>query len=159
MRGSFTREFLNNYIGRPAARSLAIRVTVDGLRTAHSLTLITAHPFRLRAWVTRRSLRRFVWILSRQKAAFVRGRYLQEQPCQKQPSTKTATLRAGQAKSGLPLTGQCLRYPLRPAAQSNLPSGNSVVVLPREWIAAMILDRISFGTWSMTGHFSAWNTV
>ena len=94
---------------KPPRTALAIRANEDGLRTAHSLTLITVHPFRLRDWDTRRSLRLFASIFLRQKAVFVRGRYLQEQPCQKQPSTKSSSFLAGQAKSGFPVTGQCLR--------------------------------------------------
>ena len=86
-----------------------IRASVAGFRTAHSLILRTVHPSRLRDWATRRSRRLLFSILFRQNSVFVRGKYLQRQPCQKQPSTNTASLRPGQAKSGFPATGQCLR--------------------------------------------------
>lgn len=135
---------------RPSA--LTIRASVAGFRTTHSLILRTVHRSRRRHCATRLSRRLFVSILLRQNSVLVRGRYLQEQPCQKQPSTKTASFRPGHAKSGLPATGQCLRYPLMPAAQRSFASGSSVVVLPREWTAAMILDRTSFATWSTMHH-------
>jgi hypothetical protein len=45
---------------------------------------------------------------------------LHEHPCQKHPSTNTATFRSGHAKSGRPTIGQCLRYPRRPALQSKI---------------------------------------
>jgi hypothetical protein len=86
-----------------------MRARVAGFRTEHSLIRTTFHPAPLSDRATRRSLRLLVSILSRQNALCVLGRYLQRQPCQKQPSTKTATLGRGHAKSGLPATGQCLR--------------------------------------------------
>ena len=86
-----------------------MRTNVRGFRTTHSLILRTVHPFRLRYWVTRLSRRLFVSILLRQNSVFVRGKYLHEHPCQKQPSTKTARRRPGHAKSGFPATGQCFR--------------------------------------------------
>ena len=88
---------------------LRIRVSVEGLSTVHSLILITVHPSRLNDCVTRRSRRLLVLILLLQNSVFVRGKYLHRHPCQKQPSTKSAILRPGQAKSGLPATCQCLR--------------------------------------------------
>ncbi len=134
------------YSSRFFARAFAIRASVLGLRTAHSLIRKTVHPSRLNDRVTRLSRDLLLSILLRQKSALVRGRYLQRHPCQKHPSTKTATLRLGHAKSGLPATGQCFRYPRIPAARRSLSIGNSVVVLPRECTAAMILERISFVT-------------
>jgi len=116
--------------GLPSAR--AIRASVAGFRTTHSLILRTVHPFRLKAWVTCRSRRLLFSIFFFQNSVFVRGRYLQRQPCQKQPSTNTASLRPGQAKSGLPGTFQCLRYPRIPAAHRSRARGNSVVVFPCE---------------------------
>jgi hypothetical protein len=126
-----------------------MRASVEGFRTLHSLMRRTLHPSLRSDFATRMSRRMFVSILLRQNSVFVRGRYLQEHPCQKQPSTKTASLRPGHAKSGLPATGQCLRYPLIPAAHRSCAKGNSVVVFPRDRTAAMILDRTSFVTWSI----------
>jgi hypothetical protein len=126
-----------------------MRASDSGFRTAHSLILRTVQPSRRRDRVTLRSRRLFVSILFRQNSVLVCGKYLHEQPCQKQPSTNTATFRPGHAKSGLPATGQCFRYPRMPAAHRSLAIGNSVVVLPRDRTAAMILERISFVTWSI----------
>ncbi len=92
-----------------APNALAMRLSVDGLYMKHSLIRMTVHPSRLRDRETRRSLRLLFSILSLQNFVLVRGRYLQRQPCQKQPSTNTAILRAGHAKSGFPSTSQCLR--------------------------------------------------
>ena len=138
-----------SYYTRRSFTACTIRASVEGLRTLHSLTRITFHPSLRSDCATRRSLRRLASIFLRQNSVFVRGKYLQLQPCQKQPSTKTAIFLPGQAKSGFPATLQCFRYPRTPAAYSNLPNGNSVVVFPRERMAAMILDRTCFGTWSI----------
>jgi hypothetical protein len=133
---------------RRVARSFAMRASVEGLCTAHSLILKTFHPSRLSSRTTRRSRFLLVSIFLRQNSGLVRGKYLQLQPCQKHPSTKTAIFLAGHAKSGLPTTRQCLRYPRSFADHSNLPKGNSVVVFPRERTAAIIFERIFFETWS-----------
>jgi hypothetical protein len=74
---------------------------------------------RLRDWDARRSLRLFVSILLRQNAVFVLGKYLREQPCQKQPSTKTTTFRARQAKSGF--SSVCARTKLLSLASIDRP--------------------------------------
>ena len=126
-----------------------IRPIVAFEATLHSRTRRTDQPARRSRWETRESRRMFASIFSRQNLLLLRGRYLHEHPCQKHPSTNTATFRPGQAKSGRPEIGQCFRYPRRPAAQSIRPSANSVVRLPFERTEAMILDRISLETWSM----------
>lgn len=125
-----------------------MRASVANFKTAHSLTRITVQPSRLSALDTRLSLRLFASILSFQNLVLERGRCLPQrvQPCQKQPSTKTASFRPGQAKSGLPATGQCFRYPRNPAAHNFFASGSSVVVFPRDRTEAMILDRTAFET-------------
>lgn len=117
---------------------------MDGNSTAHSFTRTTVHPVRRRPLLTRRSRRRFCSILLRQKSVFVCGMFLQRlHPCQKHPSTKTATFRRGHAKSGRPTTCQCLRYPRRPDSQRRWPNVSSVLLFPFERIAAMMLDRLS----------------
>lgn len=98
-----TLEFIRvrgRFGARHLARALVIRVSVAGLCTAHSFTLKTVHPARLSVRDTRWSRSRLFSILRRQNSVFVRGRDLQRQPCQKQPSTKTATWRAGPGEVG-----------------------------------------------------------
>lgn len=137
------RRLVRNSMAREMRRRVAAR------ETAHSFTRITVHPARRKCWDTRRSRRWLFSILSRQNLVFVLGKYLQRHPCQKQPSTNTATLSLGHAKSGLPSTVHCLRYPRRPADQSRCPNACSVDRFPAERTAAMILDRTSLGTRSM----------
>ena len=88
-----------------------MRETVAVLKTAHSFMRMTFQPADFSFLETLLSLRRFVSILFRQNSVFERGRYLPQlvHPCQKHPSTNTASLRPGHAKSGLPKTGHCLR--------------------------------------------------
>ena len=129
-----------------------IRRRVAFEATLHSRTRRTDQPVRRSCWATLESRHLFASIFSRQNLVLLRGRYLHEHPCQKHPSTNTATFKLGHAKSGRPTIGQCFRYPRRPAAQRIRPNANSVVRLPFERTEAMILDRISLETWSM-GHY------
>jgi hypothetical protein len=126
-----------------------IRLMVAFELTLHSRTRITDQPARRSRWETLESRCMFASIFSFQNLLLLRGRYLHEHPCQKHPSTNTATFRLGHAKSGRPTIGQCFRYPRRPDAQRIRPNANSVVLLPLERTEAMILDRISMETWSM----------
>lgn len=135
---------------REFSTARAILLSVDGRCNVHSLTRTTVQPARRNLLVTRLSRRRFASILSRQNLALLRGKLLQRgHPCQKQPSTNTATLRPGQAKSGRPSTVQCLRYPRNPDAQRSLPSASSVLRFPLDRTAAMFVDLASFETRSI----------
>jgi hypothetical protein len=126
-----------------------IRLIVAFEATLHSRTRTTDQPARRSRWETRESRRTFDSIFSLQNLLLLRGRYLHEHPCQKHPSTNTATFRLGHAKSGRPTIGQCFRYPRRPAAQRIRPNANSVVRLPFERTEAMIFERTSKETWSI----------
>jgi hypothetical protein len=87
-----------------------MRRSDEGLFTQHSQIRTTFQPWRRSNRVIRRSRFRLASILLFQYSTFDVGRDLHlEQPCQKQPSTNTAILRPGQAKSGFPATGQCFR--------------------------------------------------
>ena len=119
-----------------------MRRTVASEPTRHSRMRTTAHPSRRSRCETLASRRLFESIFSRQNFLLLRGRYLHEHPCQKHPSTNTAILSPGHAKSGRPATGHCLRYPRRPDAQRIRPRASSVVRLFFEPTEAMILDRI-----------------
>lgn len=142
----------SSFVRRLSTAVTIFNATRSGVRfTACSQNWRTIQPSVRNARLTRLSRARLASILFRQNKTLVRGRYLHlVQPCQKHPSTKTAILRPGHAKSGLPCTLQCFRYPRNPIAQRRLASGSSVVVLPRDLTAAMILDRTSLDTWSMS---------
>jgi hypothetical protein len=92
-------------------RNSSVRITSRKdllFATQHSLILKTFQPCRRKRRVIRRSRLRLFSILFFQNSTFDVGSDLHlEQPCQKQPSTNIAILRPGQAKSGLPGTGQC----------------------------------------------------
>jgi len=89
------------------------------------------------------------WTFFRQNAAFVTGlrrwRRHRLHPCQKQPSTKTASLIALKAKSGVPGKEFKLeRHPVMPLFRMRLRSANSVDRVPRLFIAAMTAERFFF---------------
>ena len=52
------------------------------------------------------------------------------QPCQKQPSTKTASLNFGKTKSGLPKIFGCRRQPVILCRRNNFTSASSVFLFP-----------------------------
>lgn len=99
-----------------AGSTTAVRTRLHALLAAFALISscsqirITFQPSLRSVRVTRRSRSLVASILFFQNLTFDDGNCLHfAQPCQKQPSTNTATLRPGQAKSGLPATGQCFR--------------------------------------------------
>ena len=132
---------------RPLTMAI-IRFTTAGKLSLMSCsqTRITVQPARLSAAVCLRSLARFISILASQNAVFERGRrgLHEEQPCQKQPSAKTATLPRPKMKSGVPGNSDALirqpRIPARTSARRNRPS---VVLLPLPFTARMTLDLFS----------------
>ena len=114
----------------------------------------TVQPRARRVRVTRRSRVRLAEIFLHQKAALVFGWVAWSgQPCQKQPSTKTASLRARKTKSGftrkafgfVASAGQQSvaprRQPLMPWARKTEMSRSSVAALPRERMADMTAER------------------
>jgi len=66
------------------------------------------------------------------------------QPCQKQPSTKTATRLLGKTKSGFPNTRCRRRQPVMPFARSIRMSASSVALLPWPRILDITSDRFAF---------------
>ena len=100
-------------------------------RRAHSQILITFQPVLLSVRETCRSR---LWLLRTffsQTRAFRFGVkfLLQLCPCQKQPSTKTASFDRGKTKSGLPNSRELRLQPLTRAARSSPRSLISVVTL------------------------------
>lgn len=80
----------------------------------------------------RTSRARLIAIFARQKVALVRGMCPQRgQPCQKQPSTKTATFLRGKYRSGRPaISLTCNRNPRIPLRTRDMRILSSVVLLP-----------------------------
>jgi hypothetical protein len=140
---------------RRSSMARLIRASVASDSTLHSHIRRTLQPLRLRFCATRTSrLRLSSTFLCQNLTLLLDGRLQRGQPCQKQPSTNTATFSPGQAKSGFPSTGHCLRYPSRPAALSRTESALSVVLPPELLTDAMIRERTSLGTWSTNGYLS-----
>jgi len=64
------------------------------------------------------------------------------QPCQKQPSTKTATRAERKAKSGFPrIEPKCLLHPVMPFDKKIRLTEPSVEAFPLDFTAAMIFER------------------
>jgi hypothetical protein len=129
----------------PVWRTLARRrKTADSpvARSACSQIRTTRQPLRRRARVTSRSRSLFRESLASQNFRRVAGMVpCLGQPCQKQPSTKTATRSAGQAKSGRPGRGRWRRQPVIPDLRRAEANRSSVARLPRERTAAITRDR------------------
>lgn len=109
----------------------------------HSRIRSTLHPSdlsRLPKWLSRLMFRR---IFASHHRAFVRGvRLRQLCPCQKHPSTKTATLSRCQTKSGRPGSCEPLRQPARCSLRSIDMSLNSVDAFRELRILDMIAERL-----------------
>lgn len=64
------------------------------------------------------------------------------QACQKQPSTKTAHLIAGNTKSGFPKTGRLRRQPVTRCLRNRLIKASSVSLFPLPRMRDMTCDRL-----------------
>jgi len=138
--------------GKRSHLNRTARIIRDNVRSSlilHSQTRSTLHPsFRsLRATLV--SLRRFDTILDFQNVRLLfEGRLQRGHPCQKHPSTNSATFDFGQAKSGFPAIGHCFLNPHIPRLRSNASILRSVVP-PNVRTEAMIFDRTSRDTLSI----------
>lgn len=103
----------------------------------------TVRPVARSALVVLRSRRRLRTIFAFQKAALVLGRWPQRgQPCQKQPSTKTASRASRKKKSGRPGTSSACNFqPVTRARTKASRSRRSVVLLPRPRTARIAEER------------------
>lgn len=107
-----------------------------------SHTRRTRQPARRKARVTSTSRALFDESLRRQNARLFFGFVAcLGQPCQKQPSTKMASLSFGKTKSGLPNTGWLRRQPLMRCRRNNFASASSVALFPRPRIRDITSDR------------------
>lgn len=115
------------------------------LASKHSQTRITLQPSARSRRSTCLSRRLFRRIFSRQSLAFDLGvKFLpQSCPCQKQPSTNTATRSPSQAKSGRPVNGRWRLHPRMPASRSSEAIRNSVLELARPRTLAISSDLLS----------------
>ena len=112
----------------------------------HSQTRITRHPCARNFRVTTRSRSLFRESFS----AHQRARFLGSdecfgcgQPCQKQPSTKTAIFSRRKIKSGFPNRSCPRRQPRIPFARNNAIMRNSVSRFPLPRIRDITADRFS----------------
>ena len=120
-----------------------------------SQSLRTAKPDFLRFLRFRRSLSLFRSILVFQNGRFVLGMWPHfGQPCQKHPSTNTATFSIGKKKSGDPsMPFGCMSQPFTPARTRAIRNGTSVDRLPFPRTARMALERF-LGTLTKLPPFS-----
>jgi hypothetical protein len=132
-----------HYCRRLASSAFAIRpIARAGLLRECSHTRMTVQPSPRSSPVTRLSRLRLVSILFVQNARFVVGRARAQtgHPCQKQPSTNTATFSARHTKSGRPGSGRCLRHPPKRLARKRSSSRSSVLRFPRPRTACIVRD-------------------
>lgn len=129
-----------------------VATAVGSRRTWHSQTRMTRQPCACASWVERRSRSALRRIFSAHWPAFgpVQGvlRPCSGHPCQKQPSTKTATLRLGRTKSGVqPLASLRWSRKRPPAAWTAWRRMTSGVVLslrrPARWAPACVATHFS----------------
>ena len=122
--------------GFTRASERAMRAAVCELRArvnAHSHTRSTVQPAARRARETARSRCAFRASFGCQYARRDEGtRPWRGQPCQKQPSTNTATFSARKTKSGLPGSGAPRRQPVMRCSRINAIKRSSVARFPRE---------------------------
>lgn len=115
---------------------------VDGFRTVFSQILTTFQPFSLSDRVTRRSLTTLRAIFCSQYARCAFGiRHFVGWPCQKQPSTNTATRAVGNTTSGFPWREYRRRHPVMPFSRKTVIRQASVERFPPDFTCAMIHER------------------
>jgi hypothetical protein len=129
------------------ARMIRERVRSSPIRHSHTRRTLQPSLRSLRA--TLASRRRFDTIFDFQNfLLLLDGRSQRGHPCQKHPSTNSATLDFGHAKSGFPATGHCFLNPRMPRLRSNFSMLRSVVP-PNVRTEAIIFDRTSLDTLSI----------
>jgi len=132
---------MDAYDCRSWANTESFRNT-DGFPISLSQILTTVQPSFLSARFTQRSRLLLIAIFDFQNSTFVFGRRPREGcPCQKSPSTNTATRSSRNTKSGLPNIGTPLRQPLIPQVLNKDASRSSVDLLPIERTRLISSDR------------------
>jgi hypothetical protein len=134
-----------------ARRNLAKVRLARALPNSCSQIRITCHPADRSTRFTCRSRARFLAILATQYLRLLAGsRARVRWPCQKAPSTNTATFCVRNTKSGRPGSRAWRRHPAIFATRNNATSRNSVDRLPRPRIAAMTAERFALVKTSAT---------
>ena len=134
--------------------------TRTGFNSACSQILTTRQPSRFSRRPTARSRSLFLKILGVQKPRRDFGiRQCHRHPCQKQPSTNTATRCLRKTKSGFPGNEGCLRQPLIPWARRIEANLNSVALLPFDRMAAMTCERFRFEKTSAIASRTHYNKI
>ena len=112
---------------------------------------MTFQPRCSRTLFTVLSRRTFRLIFRNQYARFVFGiRHLWGWPCQKHPSTNTATRALGKTKSGFPYSSKFLRHPVMWFSRRTARNASSVDLLPADLTWRMIHERFSLLTLSIS---------
>ena len=134
-------------LARGFASALRIRRTTapESVFRACSQIRRTNHQCRRNIVLTFLSLVLFAAIFAAQNAIFVFGMARQPfgHPCQKQPSTNTATRCRGKTRSGFPNNLKFLRQPLMRFVRRIVTSLASVEAFPRLRTAIMFRERCS----------------
>ena len=147
-RKSPTRGHLGTARGwRPTLRKRTIRRATNScpvfLRSCSQIRM-TRQPRCRSASDTDWSRARFRVILASQNAELLFGTLkCRGQPCQKQPSTNTATFHFWKEKSGRPGRGRWRRQPVMWRSFRTVTNANSVFLLPRERIRDINSERVS----------------
>ena len=127
--------------------------------SAHSHTRSTVHPALRSVRTTSRSRVLLRENFAAQYAARVAGCVAcRGQPCQKHPSTNTATFAARKTKSGFPNTRCCRRQPVIPCARSSAIIRSSVAAFPLPRIAAITALRFALVKMSVPTYFAGGST-
>ena len=135
-------------------RALRVRVS------AHSHTRSTRQPALRRVRVTSRSRCAFRASFASHHAARVAGFVAcRGQPCQKHPSTKTASVAARKTKLGFPKTRALRRQQVIPCLRLRAMSRSSVARLSSEQMRDITSLRFAFVKTSATGYTSTVSTV
>ncbi len=129
-----------------------------GFLKACSQMRTTRHPCLRSVRLTSRSRALLAAIFFDQKTRLLTGRFeCLGQPCQKQPSTKTATFCFGKTKSGLPKNGRWRRQPVMLCWRKILMRASSVSLLPCPRMWDMTSERLALVKTSGTDY--AWKLV
>lgn len=118
------------------------RSSGPGKRNSCCHTLKGFQPRLFSSLITTRSRALFRSSFASQNSRFVAGTTpCTGQPCQKQPSTNTATRCFGKTKSGRPKTPDLRRHPTKPLRRNTSINRNSVDRLPCPLTSDMICER------------------
>lgn len=150
MRGNQSR--LCRALGRQFRSSFAANFLCCFAKSSCSQTRSTLQPIVFSVRFTSQSRLRFRAIFLRQYVRFEFGEVpCSGHPCQKQPSTKTASRCFRKTKSGLPTSFDPLRQPVIPFERRSEASRTSVDKFPHDRMADITTERFALEKMSDTG--------